>query len=175
MVLFGLGVLASFFVSRVYCGWICPINAAIKPFTWIKRRLKIKSINFSNNLTKPWVRYLVLAIFLGVFIFAIATEKKLPVLPALLAIGVILTIFFPEEIWHRYLCPYGTILSFTSAKAKYTMIIDEVKCNNCGICKRSCPAKAIEKTEKIHAIIPSDCLVCIECARKCDKNAINYI
>lgn len=169
-----LGIVAAFFASRIYCGWLCPINTVMNGISWIKKKLHLKSLKISPYLTKLWLRFLILGLFIAVFIFIMATGKKLPVLPAFFAIGVLLTIFFPEELWHRYLCPYGTVMNLPASKARYSMSINEDKCNNCGICKRVCPAKAVEKNDKHYEIIKGDCLVCMDCLLACQQDAISY-
>lgn len=174
MGLFLLGIAASFLFGRIYCGWICSINTALIGVTWIKEKLHIKSVPVPKLLSNSWVRYLALALFVAILIFTVVTGKKLPVLPALFVIGTMITFIFPEELWHRYLCPYGTMLNLSSAKAKHGMQINEDLCNNCGACRRVCPAKAVEKAERNHTINKSDCLVCMKCQPNCRKNAILY-
>lgn len=174
MGLFLVGVVASFFWGRVYCGWVCSINTVLRGVTWIKKKLRIKSSEIPEFLTKPWVRFSALGLFGAVFVLTIVTGKKLPVLPFLFALGVILTFIYPEELWHRYLCPYGTILSFPGSKSTHYLSVDENLCNNCGACKRVCPAAAILKHENHHEIIKSDCLLCLDCTRVCRQDAISY-
>lgn len=173
MGIFIFSIAASFLLGRIYCGWICPINTLMKVVTWLKKKLHIKSFQIPKFLDKPWIRLLFLGIFILFFIFTMISGKKLPILPAILVLGVILTFFFPEELWHYFLCPYGTILSLSGSKAKHYMRIDTEKCNNCSACKRVCPAKAIEKKEK-HHITKKDCLVCMKCEENCKQHAISY-
>ena len=172
--LFVLSVLAIFLLGRVYCGWICPISTVMRGITWIKKKLHIKSVRIPAWLIKPWTRILVLGLFIAVFIFTMVSGKKLPVLPILFAVGVVLTLFFPEELWHRYLCPYGTTMSILARKSKYAMTITPELCNSCGMCMRVCPAKAVEKHEGYYEILKRDCLVCMECSRLCKQKAISY-
>lgn len=174
MVAFIIGILVAFLLGRVYCGWLCPINTVMRGITWIKKKLRIKSVGIPVFLTKPWIRISVLGLFIAVFIFTMTSGKKLPILPTFFAIGIILTLFFPEELWHRYLCPYGTIMSFPARKAKYAMQIDSHLCNNCGRCLRTCPAKAVTKGELHYAILKKDCIVCLECSRACRQNSIRF-
>lgn len=174
MGLFVLSIFAALILGRVYCGWICPINTVMRGVSWLKKKLRIKSARIPAWLTKPWTRLTVLGLFLAAFIFTMISGKKLPVLHALFALGIILTFFFPEELWHRYLCPYGLILSLPARKARRSVAIDPNLCNGCGMCRRACPAKAIEKRERHHEIQKGDCLVCMECSRVCKQKAIRY-
>ncbi len=174
MGLFVLSILAIFLLGRVYCGWICPINTIMRSVAWIKKKLRIKNAKIPAWITRPWVRIFILTLFIAVFVITMVSGKKLPVLPALLTAGVFLTYFFPEELWHRYLCPYGTIMSLPAKKSKYTMTIQPELCNRCGMCMRVCPAKAVEKREGNYEILKKDCIVCMECSRVCKQEAIHY-
>ncbi len=174
MGIFVLSALASLIFSRFYCGWLCPINTVLRPVTWAKRKLRIKGFKVPFFVKKSWVRIFMLALFLGILAFTIKTGKKLPVLPILVALGFTLTLFFPEELWHRYLCPYGSILSLPSRKAKYTMRIDDRACISCGKCMKVCPAVAITKEEQKFSIIKHDCLVCRSCIEACPVGTITY-
>ena len=174
MGVFLLGIVSSFLLGRIYCGWFCSINTAMIGVTWMKKKLKIKSVKIPSFLKQIWVRYSALGLFVITFIFIMKTGNKLPVLPILFIIGVLLTFIFPEDLWHRYLCPYGTIIHMPAKFSKYKMTIAPEKCNNCGVCMRVCPSKAVEKHESYHEIHKSDCLVCMECSRKCKQEAISY-
>lgn len=168
------GILASVFLGRFYCGWMCPINTVFKGITWTKKKLRINNFKIPKILKNKWIRIIAFGIFAVLFGFIMITKAKLPVLPALFIIGVITTLFFPEELWHRYLCPYGSMLRVSSSKTKHTMVINEDTCNNCGICKTVCPAAAIKKDDGAHTILKSDCLVCMKCETACPQNSISY-
>ncbi len=174
MGLFLLGVVLALLLSRLYCGWICPINTVMNGVSWVKKKLGLKGYKTPLTRTKPWIRYLVFALFVATFITSMVTGRQIPVLPALFAIGLILTFFFPEQLWHRYLCPYGTILSLPATTARYTMAIDQEKCTSCAICKKVCPADAVEVNDKQYTINKKECLVCLDCLANCKEGAISY-
>lgn len=174
MGVFALSILAAFLLGRVYCGWICPIHTVMRGIAWIKKKLRIPSARIPSWMTKPWVRMFALGLFLAAFAFTMATGKKLPVLPALFALGVLLTLVFPEALWHRHLCPYGTILSLPARKSGRAMVIESALCNGCGMCHRVCPAEAVEKRERHYEILKSECLVCMACSEACRQGAIGY-
>lgn len=174
MGLFLLGILASFIFGRVFCGWLCAINTILIGVTSLKKKMKIKNKPIPRWLKKPITRYLALGLFVVTFIFTVKTGVKLPVLPVVILLGSVLTFIYSEELWHRYLCPYGTVLHTSSKTSKKGVEIDPAQCINCGICMRVCPAVAVKKGEKSHQISKDDCLVCMECVRRCPQDAINY-
>ena len=174
MGLFILGVLVSFVFGRFFCGWVCAINTVLIGVTSLKKKMKIKNKPIQKWLKKPITRYVALGLFVLTFILTVKTGVKLPVLPIIILIGTVLTFIYPEELWHRYLCPYGSILHNTSKTSKKGVTIDSDLCINCGICMRVCPALAVEKGETSHEISIDDCLICMECIRKCPQDAISY-
>lgn len=174
MGVFALSILATLLLGRVYCGWICPIHTAMRGVAWVKKKLRIPSARIPAWVKKPWVRMVALGLFLAAFAFTMASGKKLPVLPALFALGILLTLFFPEALWHRYLCPYGTILSLPARASRRAMVINPERCNGCGLCHRVCPAEAIEGRERKYEILKSECLVCMACSEACGQDAIDY-
>ena len=173
MLIFAGSTALALLFSRFYCGWICPINTIIRPITWMKRKMKIRRKKMPAWIKSDVLRIIVLILFLATMVFVLRTGNKLPVLPALLGLGVLLSVFFDEALWHRHLCPYGTILSFVGRFSFKSMKIEEDACNNCRRCVRVCPSNAIVKGEK-HQIVKAECLVCHECERVCNEGAIAY-
>lgn len=194
--IFILGVILTAFFGRLYCGWVCPINTIMSMVTRIKRRFHVKDLTVPESLKKPVYRYLALFAFILMFMFIMVSGKKFPVLLGLLAVGVLLTFFFPESLWHRYLCPYGTVLSMAGKLSRRGYRVIEHGCISCGICSRVCPADAVMGTSplssgshdeindslagdknlhrKTYSISKEECLLCGACADKCPKNAIVY-
>ncbi|MDD2534128.1 MAG: 4Fe-4S binding protein [Eubacteriales bacterium] len=173
------GVIASFVFSRLYCGWICPINTVLRWTTVAKKKLKIKDRPIPSWLKNPWVRTIILILFVAVAVISQKNHLTLPIMPILFFAGIILTFFYPELLWHRYLCPYGAILRFPAKTAIAGMKINESACVQCGACARACPTKTISRADAQTAIKPyrintGECLVCGTCQTVCKSNAITY-
>lgn len=177
MIIFLAGLLLSTFMGRFYCGYICPINTAMEVIDDKARKNKRKRMKSPDWMKSPVIRGLILILFLGTMFIVFKTGKKLPVLPILFALGVLLTLFFEPSLWHKYLCPFGTLLSVFSRKNKKGYKVDEESCIQCGQCVRVCPADAISwENKKENPIIEKkDCLVCGQCEKICPKDAIEYM
>lgn len=176
MAIFLAGLLLSTFLGRFYCGYICPINTVMEVIDDDASKKKRKRIKTPSWIKHTAVRVAVLILFLGTMIFVFKTGKRLPVLPILFGLGVLLTIFFESNLWHRYICPYGTLFSLFSSKNKNGYKVGAEGCIRCGICVKSCPADAIswDDEEKDPVINKSECIVCGRCTKKCPKKVIDY-
>lgn len=176
MVIFVGSLLLSTFLGRFYCGYICPINTVMEVIdddASKKKRIRIKAPTWIKCTA---VRIALLILFLGTMVFVFKTGKRLPVLPTLFTFGVLLTIFFEPSLWHRYLCPYGTLFSIFSSKNKKGYKVAAEGCIRCGICVKSCPADAIawDDKEKDPVIIRKECIVCGKCTKVCPKKVIDF-
>lgn len=173
MVFVGSTVLSAVF-SRFYCGWICPINSVMQVSEAIGRRLKIQKDYVPKVLRSGAFAYVMLVI---TFVLAFLNAKgilKLPFLLLMIAAGFLVTLRYPQAVWHKYLCPYGAILRLPSRFARFKMNVDAGTCVGCGLCKRVCPAEAVKIEDRLAEIDPTLCLVCHECGVVCPKNSIGY-
>ena len=177
MVVFAASIAAAALFGRFYCGYICPINTLIDGTGYIYKKTGIKRRKVPDWAKLKWVRYVTLALFILTFAFAAGTGKKLPVLPILTGIGVIVSLFFVPALWHRYLCPYGILLNITGSFARHYWKVDKQSCSSCGACVKVCPAEAVRIDEKgpYAEIQKGSCLECTACAQVCPKDAIKYI
>lgn len=174
MAIFGVGLLLSTYFGRFYCGYICPINTGMELIDDNAKKKKRRKRSVPKVFKSPWIRYGILILFLGTMIMVFKTGKRLPVLPALFALGIIITIFYKPEFWHRYLCPYGTLLSIFSRFNKRSYRVLNEDCIKCGKCVKACPADAIlwEDKKEHPIIIKNECLLCGKCKEVCPTDAI---
>ncbi len=70
------------------------------------------------------------------------------------------------------ICPVGTWLGLFSEYSLFRVVVDEEKCNSCGLCARNCKAACIDTPHK--QIDLSRCVACFDCIDTCNKGAISF-
>ena len=176
MMVFLGSMVGTLLLSRFYCGWICPINTVTTLTDNLFRKKRIRRKPVPSWAKKPVVRFGALVVFLLVLMTMLRTGRRLPLLPVLTLVGVLLSLRYVSAFWHRYLCPYGTLLSLPGTWARKKWQVTTESCTGCGACVRICPAEAVAvEAENGKAVInASQCLACTACARICPPEAINY-
>lgn len=173
-----LSILLSAFLGRFYCGWACPINTLMRPTAWLARKLGLANKPVGKNLKTEKPRYIVFFIFLiglAYTIYSITQGKKFPLPLIVIPFGLLVTIFINPIAWHRYLCPWGTLFSFTGRFARLGFKNNSALCADCGKCVKICPANVIAKKDKtLYNFTSTNCLSCFDCKSKCPKDAIEF-
>jgi len=172
--IFGVGLLGAIFLGRVYCGWICPMETLFRPIDWLYAKLRLKRLRTPAIFKNGVFRWTILILFVVLMIAVRVFKIKINLLLYITVFSVLVTLIFEEEFWHRYMCPFGTLLTFFSKKPFFGMKIDKPSCVSCGICQKVCPVSAIEKESDGMKIDNSECLVCLKCKEKCPKLSITY-
>ncbi len=173
--IFGAGVLASVFFSRLYCGWICPIGTLMRAESWVYKVLHIKRWKTPSFMKSPVFKWLLLFAFVGLMLITKMANLKINIILYVVFGGALISLFFEEELWHKYLCPYGTILNITTRKAPLKLQIDASKCISCGLCQKECPNNCIITLENTkRAVETKDCIMCHKCQSVCPTGAIVY-
>jgi len=170
-----LSVILAAFFGRFYCGWMCPMNTLIRPTKWISKKLNFTKKEVPKIFKTKVPKYFAFGIFLiglGYTIYTITQGRKFPLPLIIIPIAIIVTFFINENTWHRYLCPWGTLFSFTGRFSKY-IIKSSNQCTSCSICAKSCPVDAIVVDKEKGAVSdPTNCLLCFECTEKCPTSVI---
>lgn len=173
--IFGAGVIVSVFFSRFYCGWVCPIGTLMRAESWIYKLLHIKRLKTPSFIKSPVYKWLVLIAFVSLMLIAKRMHLKINIILYVVFGGVLMSLLFEEELWHKHLCPYGTILNLTTRKAPIKITVDESKCISCGLCQKECPNNCIVTLENTKRSVESkDCIMCYKCQAVCPKDAIVY-
>ncbi len=168
IVVFGISAVFSILLGRFYCSWICPMGTVFKVIDMVYRKLGIRRLRAPGFLSNRFLRIAILFVFAVSMVSLKRLGIKIDILLYLTLFGILVTLFFQETFWHRHLCPFGTILSFTSRKSLYSMKINEEDCIECGKCQEDCPTGSIITLENSkRRNTAHECLLCGNCTEVC--------
>ncbi|HWR40010.1 MAG TPA: 4Fe-4S dicluster domain-containing protein [Patescibacteria group bacterium] len=179
-------VLVSLVWGRLFCGWLCPLGAALTLVDQISRRWwKNLTVMRRNMLEKArtwryfWLLLLTVVFLLGsnwtYFLTPFTLlgheivrgfQGQIPWILLGIAAG---TVFF-SRLWCTALCPTGLLLSVAARGRRFGYRPDK-QCLECGVCSRNCPAGMAPVTDQA---VGEGCLVCGDCQRSCPPRAIQW-
>ncbi len=195
MILLILLFVLSFFLARLWCGWLCPMGA------W----QEICSPVIKHTVREGWrkyVKYGIAVLWLGALAQAIITAGGIHSIDpfygtvngisisspdVLLIVLVIFTVIFLSAFltgrrgFCNVLCPMAVIM-IVGRKIRNVfcwpalqLSADSSRCIDCKRCSKACPMGLdvngmVRKNEMENA----DCILCASCADSCPKGAITY-
>ncbi len=147
---FGLPLLFALFFGRVFCAAVCPLGAIQEVV--LLRPVRVPAWLDSSLRVLPYA-YLGVAVLLAatdsafiicrqdpfVFFFRLGGPARMLVL----GVVVLLVATVVGRPYCRYVCPYGVLLGWLSAFAKWKTSISPAECVNCHLCAEACPFGAI--------------------------------
>lgn len=170
-----VGIFFSLFWGRVFCGWFCPMATIFRGINWIYNKLNINRSLGPKIFKKAWIRWILLPLLISLMIFSRQTGREINPILYIFALSILITLFFQEPFWHRYLCPFGAPLSVAGKNSRNKLIIEEKSCTGCGLCEKVCPGQAICLDAGPGKEIDwGECLMCLKCEEICPVNAVNW-
>jgi polyferredoxin len=196
MVLLVVFLLSSLLLKKAFCSWLCPVGT-LSEYLW---RLGQKI--FDRSLTLPrWLdiplrslKYLLLAFFAYVvltlsadglqqFLLApfglIADVKMLNFFRHMGVLGVAVLVTLAllsvmiENVWCRFLCPYGALMGIVSMASPVKIRRDEAACIDCNKCSKACPSHL--PVAQLLTVRSAECTGCMSCIAACPaENALNF-
>lgn len=187
-------VLAFYLVvgGRVYCSWVCPVNALTDAAAWLRPKLGLGGPARPIRSLRYWL--LAMSFIVAAATQTIAWELVNPVsmLHRGLIFGmgsvwlVVLGLFLFELLvaprgWCGHLCPVGAFYSLIG-RVSLTRVVAtrRADCNDCADCYAVCPEplvikpalKAIDGAGPV--ILAGNCTNCARCIDVCSKNVFDF-
>jgi len=189
--LIGAAIVVAFYLlvgGRVFCAWVCPVNAVTDAAAWGRRRLGIKSGRAPDVRTRTWL--LVGTLIAAAATSSLAWEWVNPVsmlhrglifglgAGGLLILGIFLyDLLVASRGWCGHLCPMGAFYGLLGRLALPRISANKrSQCDDCMDCFAVCPEpQVIRPALKGHGevtpiIRSSDCTLCGRCIDVCNKD-----
>lgn len=178
--------------SRVFCGWVCPLNVVTDCAAWLRRKLGIRQ---SAKLPRGLRYGILFVILLGSAASGLLLWEWLNPVAALgrgliygfgatlwLVLAVFLfDLFIVEHGWCGHLCPMGAAYGLIGAKGIVRVKVRErAKCDNCMDCYYVCPEPQVlrsplhGKNNESLLVLAKDCISCGRCIDVCAEKVLIF-
>lgn len=193
--LVGVAIVVAFYAlvgGRVFCSWVCPLNAVTDTARWLRRRLGLKG----GAKLRSEARWLMLAAVAAVAFatHSLAYELINPVavlhrgiifgfgLGWLLVAGVFLfDLLVAKDGWCGHLCPMGALYAAIGTGSLIRVRADaRHKCDDCMECYEVCPEMQVIPPAlkgargEGPAILSADCTNCGRCIDICGQQVYRF-
>ncbi len=181
-------LIISIVFRKAFCSWLCPIGTISEALWRFGRKVFRVSVVPPRWIDLPLrgLKYLLLGLFLyavgsmsaeGLRGFMespyglIADVKMLYFFLFLsrtatitLLVLVLLSVFI-QNLWCRYICPYGALVGFASLFSPARIRRDAKVCIDCAKCAKACPS--FLPVDKLVSVRSAECTACLECVAVC--------
>lgn len=190
----GAAIVLAFYAlvgGRVFCSWVCPVNAVTDSASWLRRRFKITSGRSPNGL-----RYWLLAAVLGAsavtgvtvweWVNPVTLTHRAIIFGSYLALGATAAVFLYELLvaprgWCGHLCPVGAAYALIGSKSVLRVSARHSSaCNDCAECYAVCPEPQVipialkGKGGASPVIADSHCTNCARCIDVCAPQVFQF-
>ena len=186
--LFTSFLLISILFRKSFCSWLCPVGT-LSEYLW-----KVGRSTFRRNFHLPRrldiglrsLKYLLLGFFFYAVLsmsaasiadflgspYALVVDVRmlnffryLDGTAGIVVLALLVGSMFIQNLWCRYLCPYGAFLGLTSLLSPTRITRNSDACIDCAKCAKACPSAL--PVDKLVQIKSAECTGCLECVAVC--------
>jgi len=178
----------AWLLRKSFCSWLCPVGTVSEYLARLGRQTFGRNFRLSRGLdiALRGAKYLLL----GLFVYAVGSMSVSDIRAFLsgtygvvedvrmlnffrflgLTGGVVMAVLviasvLVENVWCRYLCPYGALLGLVSLASPLRIRRVPSACIDCGKCARVCPSAL--PVDRLITIRSAECTACLECVAAC--------
>ena len=181
-------VAISFLFRKAFCSWLCPVGTASEYLWRAGRKIFRRNFRIWRGLDIPLraLKYLLL----GFFVWAVSSMSANAVAEfmrsdygliadvkmlnffrflgetgAIVIAVLVVPSMFIQNLWCRYLCPYGALLGVTALFSPLRIRRAPEACIDCAKCAKACPSAL--PVDKLNTVKSAECTGCMQCVAVC--------
>jgi ferredoxin len=174
----------TYFLGRVYCGWICSLGA-LQEYMFLGSRFRL----FQSERAQVIMRRIRIVALSALVVQLALTQQNLfkkidPfavvfnftsyytidwVLVGVLVISSVLI----HRPFCKTVCPVGLTLGWVSKLPGASNLAANHTCLSCSTCSQSCRINAITREGKVSRIDNQECIRCGECLEQCRRSSLS--
>jgi polyferredoxin len=181
-------LLMSLVAKKAFCSWLCPVGTFSEQLGRLGRKIFGRRLHLPRWIDIPLrgLRYLLLGFFVYFIVSMSAAElqqfmrtpygliadvkmlnffRNMSETAAVVVLALIALSILIENVWCRYLCPYGALMGLASIFSPLKIRRNPDACIDCSRCAKACPSGlAVDKLVQIRSI---ECTACLACVASC--------
>ena len=177
--------------GRLFCSWVCPVNAVTDSASWLRRRLRIHTGHVPTTL-RYWLIPAILCAcaITGVTVLEwvnpVTLTHRALIFGSYTALAATLAVFFYDLLvaprgWCGHLCPVGASYALIGRKSLLRISArHSSRCNDCADCYAVCPEPQVipialkGKNNASPVIADANCTLCGRCVDVCAPVVFQY-
>lgn len=186
MLLLAAFLFISLIFKKSFCSWLCPIGTLSEALWRAGQQMFKRSFYLTKWLDIPLrsLKYLILGVIFYFLIPMSAVEiayflsspygviidvrmldffRNIGQTTLIVVIVMSISSLFIQNVWCRYLCPYGALMGIASLFSPFKIRRDVNACIDCNRCAKACPSRLpVDKLIQVRSIECTTCLSCVE-------------
>lgn len=191
----GLAIVVVFYATvggRVFCSWVCPVNAVTDGAAWLRQTFKLRTGRAPRSDLRYWLlgAVLLLCALTGQavweFVNPVSMTQRALIFGGSVAWGATLGVFLFDLLiaprgWCGHVCPVGAAYALIGHKALLRVAATHSsRCNDCADCFAVCPEPQVismplkGKAGASPVIQDPHCTNCGRCIDVCGPDVLRF-